>query len=127
MQALDACIYPAYTIRVTDDIYRRLAACEGFEWDDGNAPKVRTRHDVEPGECEQTFFGEPLLVSADDKHSQAEERWRALGCTLGGRRLHLVFTRRGTNIRVLAARNMNRKERRDHEQAKARAEEEADV
>ena len=112
---------------VTDDIYRRLAACEGFAWDAGNARKVRTRHDVEPGECEQAFFGERLLVSADDKHSQAEERWRALGCTLGGRRLHLVFTLRGTNIRVLAARDMNRKERRDYEQAQARAKEDSDV
>lgn len=112
---------------VTDDIYRRLAACEGFEWDAGNAPKVHTRHDVEPGECEQAFFGQPLLVSADDKHSQAEDRWRALGCTLGDRRLHLVFTLRGINIRVLAARDMNRKERRDYEQAQARAKEDSDV
>lgn len=112
---------------VTDDVYHRLAASGGFEWDAGNAPKVRTRHDVEPGECEQAFFGGPLLVSADDKHSQAEERWRALGRTLGGRRLHLVFTLRGTNIRVLAARDMNRKERRDYEQAQARAKEDSDV
>jgi hypothetical protein len=112
---------------VTDDIYRQLAQCEGFEWDAGNALKVRTRHDVDPGECEQAFFGARLLVWADEKHSQAEARWRALGCTLGGRRLHLVFTLRGANIRVLAARDMNRKERRDYEQAKARAEEDSDV
>ncbi len=112
---------------VTGDIYRRLADCEGFEWDAGNAPKVRTRHDVEPGECEQAFFGEPLLVSVDDKHSHVEERWRALGCTLAGRRLHLVFTLRDLNIRVLAAREMNRKERQDYEQAKARAKKDSDV
>ena len=42
-----------------------LAQCDGFDWDDGNAPKVRARHLVEPGECEQVFFGMPLLVSAD--------------------------------------------------------------
>ena len=112
---------------VDDDIYRRLGECEGFAWDAGNAPKMRTRHDVEPGECEQAFFGEPLLVSVDVKHSHAEERWRALGCTLGGRRLHLVFTIRGTHIRVLAARDMNRKEQRDYEQAKARAKEDSDL
>ena len=105
-----------------DDIHARLAECEGFNWDDGNAPKVRTRHQVEPGECEQAFFGEPLLVSADLKHSQSEARWRALGTTLGGRALYLVFTLRGPKIRVLAARNMNRKERRAYEQAQKRAE-----
>ncbi|MEI6667490.1 MAG: BrnT family toxin [Acidobacteriota bacterium] len=112
---------------MSDDIYRRLGECKGFVWDAGNVLKVRTRHDVEPGACEQAFFGAPLLVSADLKHSQAEERWRALGCTIGGRRLHLVFTIRGNHIRVLAARDMNRKERRDYEQAKARAEEDSDL
>jgi len=112
---------------VSDDIYRRLGECVGFEWDTGNAPKVRSRHDVEPGECEQVFFGAPLLVSVDIKHSQAEERWRGLGRTLGGRGLHLVFTLRGASIRVLAARDMNRKERREYEQAKARAKEDPDV
>jgi hypothetical protein len=113
---------------VTDDIYARLARCEGFDWDDGNAPKIKRRHDVEPGECEQAFVSEPLLVSADPGHSQHEERWRALGGTLGGRRLYLVFTlRRGELIRVLAARDMNRKERRTYEQAKARIEEDPDV
>lgn len=113
---------------MTGDIYDRLARCEGFDWDDGSAPKVRARHDVEPGECEQAFLSEPLLVSADPAHSQHEERWRALGGTIGGRRLYLVFTiRRDVLIRVLAARDMNRKERTAYEQAKARIEEDPDV
>ena len=112
---------------MTDDIYALLAQCDGFDWDDGNAPKVRARHLVEPGECEQVFFGMPLLVSADLTHSRTEVRWRALGITLGGRALYLVFTLRGSKIRVCAARNMNRKERRDYEQAQSRAEEDSNV
>ncbi len=113
---------------MTDDIHARLDRCEGFDWDEGNAPKVKRRHDVEPGECEQAFVSEPLLVSADPGHSHAEERWRALGGTLSGRRLYLVFTlRRDVWIRVLAARDMNRKERVIYEQAKARLEEDPDV
>lgn len=109
-------------------MYQRLARCEGFDWDDGNAPKLKRRHDVEPGECEQAFVSEPLLVSADPGHSQREERWRALGSTVGGRCLYLVFTLRGgVLIRVLAARDMNGKERRTYEQAKARTEEDPDV
>lgn len=112
---------------MTDDIFARLAQCDGFEWDDGNAPKVRARHQVEPGECEQAFFGAPPLVAADLKHSQTEARWWALGSTLGGRALYLVFTLRGTKIRVVAARTMNRKERRIYEQAQARAEADPDV
>jgi hypothetical protein len=68
------------------------------------------------------------LVFADPAHSQHEVRWRALGATLAGRHLYLVFTiRRGVLIRVLAARDMNRKERRTYEHAKARFEEDPDV
>ena len=70
------------------------------------------RHQVEPGECEQAFFHEPFVVSRDVAHSGAEFRWRALGRTVAGRLLFVVFTLRGTVIRVLAARDMNRKERR---------------
>ena len=113
---------------MSDDIYDRLARCEGFDWDDGNAPKVKARHDVEPGECEQACFSDPFVAVADPKHSQREERWRALGSTLGGRRLYLVLTiRRGVLIRVLAARDMNRKERKLYDQAEARAQEDSDV
>lgn len=67
-------------------------------------------------------------MSADPGHSQREDRWRALGGTVGGRRLYVVFTlRRGVLIRVLAARDMNRKERRTYEQAKARVEKGPDI
>ena len=87
---------------MTDDIYDRLARCAGFGWDDGHAPTVRARHNVEPGECEQAFVSEPLLVVADLGHSQHEERWRALGGTLSGRRLYLVVTirRRAYSLRA---------------------------
>jgi len=107
---------------VSDDLDAVLAAATGFNWDDGNAPKVRTRHQVDPGECEQTFFLEPFIVAVDVKHSVAERRWRALGRTLADRHLYLVFTLRGSLIRVLAARDMNRKERREYGQAQARTE-----
>lgn len=99
-----------------DDVYGLIARCTGFEWDAGNAPKVLARHQVEPGECEQAFFREPFVASSDETHSGVEPRWRALGQTLAERRLYLVFTVRGTFIRVIAARDMNRKERKDYGQ-----------
>ena len=112
---------------MSDDIYDRLARCDGFDWDDGNAPKVTRLHAVEPGECEQACFSEPFVVLADPKHSQREERWRALGTTLRGRKLYLVLTiRREVSIRVIAARDMNRKERYLYDQAKARTQEDPD-
>jgi len=101
------------------NIYEVLARCTGFDWDAGNAPKVLARHNVEPGECEQAFFREPFLVPFDEKHSGTEQRWLALGQTLADRRLYLVFTVRGALIRVIAASDMNRKERRKYEEAQA--------
>jgi uncharacterized DUF497 family protein len=81
-----------------------LAHCTGFEWDAGNADKNRERHGVRQGESEQIFFNRPVLVAADPKHSQAEPRYAALGQTSDGRLLTVVFTIRGTLIRVISAR-----------------------
>jgi hypothetical protein len=106
-----------------EDPYDLLARATGFEWDPGNAPKVVARHGVEPGECEQVFFREPLVVAVDDRHSTGEPRWYALGQTLAERRLFVVFTMRGSLIRVVAVRDMNRKERRVYDQAQERTEE----
>ena len=99
------------------DIFDRLAQCTWFEWDAGNAPKVVARHQVTPGECEQVFFHEPLLIAPDPRHSKVEERWAAWGQTAEGRTLAIVFTRRGDRIRPLSARDMNRKERQRYAEA----------
>lgn len=105
---------------MTDDVDEVLEASTGFDWDDGNAPKVVVRHNVQPGECEQVFFREPFVVNHDGRHSKAETRWQALGCTAGDRWMFLVFTFRGTLIRVLQAREMNRKERTRYAEIQAR-------
>jgi uncharacterized DUF497 family protein len=63
-------------------------------------------------ECEQIFFNEPLVVASDSGHSQVEDRYYALGRTSADRRLFVVFTMRGTLVRVISARDMSRKERR---------------
>jgi len=81
-----------------------------FEWDDGNATKSWTKHQVTRAECEQVFFRNPL-VAVDVVHSLAERRWFALGTTQRGRPLTVVFTMRGTKIRVISARPMSRRER----------------
>jgi len=108
---------------VTHDFAGRLGLCTGFDWDEGNAPKILARHSVSQGECEQVFFAEPLLLAPDPRHSESEERWAALGVTLDGRLLTIVFTLRGDRIRPISARDMSRKER----QVYAKAETEADA
>ena len=87
-----------------------LTAARGFDWDEGNVAKNWERHRVTPAECEQSFFNRPLIVAPDAKHSVQEARHYLLGQTDQGRRLFLVFTLRRDRVRVISARDMNRKE-----------------
>jgi uncharacterized DUF497 family protein len=95
-----------------------LDLISGFEWDSGNARK-NEKHGVTAAEAEQVFFNQPLLLLEDEKHSQDEPHFHALGHTHDGRLLHITFTMReaGTLIRVISARDMHRKERTIYEQA----------
>ena len=88
----------------------------GFQWDEGNVDKNRTMDNVENWGCEQIFFNAPLLVAGDPRHSAKEERWAAFGHTDDGRLLTVVFTKRRNLIRVISARDMNRKERGFYEE-----------
>jgi uncharacterized DUF497 family protein len=94
-----------------DDMYE-LGVWEGFDWDEGNLLKNWERHRVTASECEQVFFNRPLVAGLDTKHSGAEDRHFALGETDGGRALFVVFTSRNKKIRVISARDMNRRERK---------------
>ncbi len=91
----------------------------GFDWDDGNSRKSQDKHDATQTEAEQIFFNDPLLLLADEKHSENEARCHAYGKTDKGRKLHISFALRrgGTLIRVISARDMHRKERMIYEKA----------
>lgn len=96
------------------DIGELVRRCTGFQWDAGNLLKNWERHDVSDGESEQVFFNEPLLLFPDLRHSRQEDRYLALGRTDADRLLIVVFTVRADLIRVISARDMNRKERREY-------------
>lgn len=87
-----------------------LAFAEGFEWDDGNTHKPG-KHGVTVKEAEEPFFDPRARVQDDAPHSQAEPRWWLWGRTVQGRLLKIAFTVRGRKIRVISARDMNKKER----------------
>ena len=89
----------------------------GFEWDDGNREK-NLKHGVYASECEQVFFNAPLLILDDPKHSVAEDRYAAFGQTDDGRKLVVVYTKRGVFLRIISARDMNRRERQFYEKTK---------
>ena len=80
-----------------------------FEWDKGNIDKNLFKHSVTNKEAEEIFNNQPL-ISEDIKHSKKELRFQALGKTDKERLLFLSFTIRKDKIRVISARDMNKKE-----------------
>lgn len=93
------------------ELHDRVAKATAFDWDEGDATKNWTRHAVTQVECEQPFFNDPLLLVGNDAHSGREPRSFALGHTDDGRLLLIVFTIRGSSIRVISARPISRRER----------------
>ena len=88
----------------------------GFQWDQGNIDKNLIKHDIENWECEQVFFNRPLLVLDDPKYLISEKRWAAFGKTDIDRLLIVIFTKRDNLIRVISAREMNKKERKFYDE-----------
>ena len=93
----------------------KLRECTGFDWDAGNNTKNHDKHGVTCGECEQLFFNRPLIVRSDTAHAIVEPRYYALGKTDAERLLFVVFTIRGTLIRVISARDMTESESERYE------------
>jgi len=88
-----------------------------FDWDEGNLHKSRLKHYVEPTECEEVFFNDPLLTSPDPAHSSTESRFISLGQTNRNRKLLVAFTIRKQKIRIISARNQSKKERTLYEKS----------
>jgi len=87
-----------------------------FEWDKGNVDKNFIKHKVTNREAEEIFDNEPL-ISEDIRHSKKEKRFQGLGITDEGRFLFLSFTIRKDKIRIISARDMNKKEVSAYEKA----------
>ncbi|MEK7724497.1 MAG: BrnT family toxin [Acidobacteriota bacterium] len=91
-----------------------LENLEGFEWNEGNSNKNWHLHGVTNSECEEVFFNLPLIIAADEKYSDSEDRFFALGRTESNRWLFLAFAVRNRLVRVISAREMTKSERRKY-------------
>lgn len=105
---------------------------KGFDWDEGNIDKNWKKHRVANRECEEVFFDPWLIVYYDKGHSIKETRYHLLGKTLGEKKLFVTFacvgqtyyaalrrqTTRDDKIRVISARNMSERERREYDKYK---------
>ena len=82
----------------------------GFDWDEGNWPKCG-KHGVSQEEIEEVLTGSPAVM--EDPYPE-EPRMRAIGQTVAGRHVFVVFMLRNVNgqtrLRPISARYMHQKE-----------------
>ena len=86
-----------------------------FQWDKGNKDKNYAKHTVNVEECEEIFFDDNKKILKDSLHSGREVRYIIIGMTKERRLLFIVFTIRGDKIRIISARDLNKKERQLYE------------
>lgn len=90
-----------------------------FEWDKGNLDKNLDKHNVSNKEAEEVFENQQHFLIEDEKHStESEKRYMLWGLTDNQRKLTIIFTIRNNQIRIISARDMNSKERRQYEEIK---------
>ena len=82
-----------------------------FDWDKGNIDKNWERHQVKDQECEEIFFDSKKKLLKDIIHSVQEKRYILLGQTKLKRLLFVVFAVRKNKIRIISARDINKKEK----------------
>ena len=81
-----------------------------FLWDKGNINKNYIKHKVSDWECEEAFFDVDKKIFKNKIHSIDEKRYLIIGKTKKRRMLFIVFTIRKKKIRVISARDVNKKE-----------------
>ena len=89
-----------------------------FEWDARKAATNADKREV-TFEAAVTVFGDPnALDGLDARHSEGEPRFRRVGRAATGRVLVVSYTLRrlgdAENIRIISARQANRKERTEY-------------
>ena len=87
-----------------------------FTWDPAKAAANLRKHGV-AFEDASTVFRNPLAkVLPDPTHSEREQRSLILGHSVGGRLLLVVFTETEERIRIISARDVSARERREYEE-----------
>ena len=84
-----------------------------FEWDEGNSTKSLAKHGVSCAEIESVFIQtETIRVLGEQVSPKVNEpRYGLFGLTITARPVLICFTLRGSGIRVISARELNKKER----------------
>jgi hypothetical protein len=86
-----------------------------FEWDDAKADENWSKHGVTFAEAESVFADPLALTGYDPDHSVAEDRFLTMGLSAAGRLLIVSHTDCEDVVRVITAREVTRRERKDYE------------
>ena len=87
-----------------------------FEWDPRKAAVNRRKHGVSFHDA-ATVFGDPLaLTYPDPDHSVVEQRFITAGTSKAGSSLIVAHADRGETVRIISARKMTARERKQYEE-----------
>ena len=85
-----------------------------FEWDDAKSNSCFMRRGFDFAYAVHAFFDPNRIVAQDRRRNYGEDRYRLLGM-IAGRAYVVVYTVRGSTIRIISARKANVKEVADYE------------
>ncbi len=85
-----------------------------YEWDKAKNRANLTKHGVDFADA-VAVFEDPLALMRPDPEARGEPRFDALGVDGFGRHLIVVFTERGSSIRLVSARLATNQERKSYE------------
>ena len=88
----------------------------GFEWDEEKAKANLKKHRVGFDEGTTVFTDHFSMTIHDPDHSADEERYIDIGSSDKGRVLVVVYTERGSNIRIISCRRATPTERKLYEE-----------
>lgn len=87
-----------------------------FEWNKDKAQKNFRIHGVSFDEASTAFKDILSLTVYDPRHSDSEDRFVLIGNSFANRILIVVHTERNDKIRIISARKVTRKEKKQYEE-----------
>ena len=88
-----------------------------FEWDESKNQQNLEKHGIAFEDALSVFANSEALALEDKRRDYGEPRYVVL-CPLQDVLVHVTYTVRGGNIRLISARRASRREKRDYEQRK---------
>ena len=85
-----------------------------FEWDDAKSDSCFERRGFDFAYAVRAFFDPQRLVFPDTRRDYGEDRFRLIG-VIDGRAFVVVYTMRGSAVRIISARKASRKEVAEYE------------